>query len=141
MNIKFTKTPEAYTPFKASDYSAGFDLITTTTHALLPGEVYTYHTGLKVAIPKNYAGFIFARSGLGCKNGVTPRNCVGVIDSDYRGEILVVLVNNGVDIINIEHGQRIAQLVIIPTPDVEFEEVDELDTTTRDNNGFGSTGI
>ena len=91
-------------------------------------------------MPKHCAGLIYARSGLACKRGLAPANKVGVIDSDYRGEICVVLHNHGEQIQTVEHGDRIAQLVITPVLQPAYEAAEELDDTVRNIGGFGSTG-
>jgi dUTP pyrophosphatase len=91
-------------------------------------------------IPKGYAGLIYARSGMACKRGLAPANKVGVIDSDYRGEFIVVLHNHGNQAQTVENGERIAQLVITPVLTPAFEEVEELSDTERSGGGFGSTG-
>ena len=93
-----------------------------------------------MALPKGYGGFIFARSGLGIRHGVVPGNCVGVIDSDYRGEVLVGLHNHSDTAYAIQPGERIAQLVVLKTPSWEAKEADLLDDTDRGTGGFGSTG-
>ena len=98
-------------------------------------------TGLSLEIPNGYVGLIYARSGLASKNGIAPANKVGVIDSDYRGELMVALYNQSNSNYIIENGLRIAQLVITPYIQVEFEEVEELDSTERGQGGFGSTGL
>ena len=95
---------------------------------------------MALEIPKGYAGLVYARSGLACKMGLAPANKVGVIDSDYRGPVTVVLFNHGRDAQTVENGQRIAQLVITPVLQVGFEAVEELDDTVRGQGGFGSTG-
>ena len=94
-----------------------------------------------MAIPKGYGGFLYARSGLACKRGLRPANCVGVIDSDYRGEIVVALRNDSMENQTINHGERIAQLVIAPYLRPTFVEMDELDDTQRGAGGFGHTGV
>lgn len=98
-------------------------------------------TGLAVAIPDGYFGAIFARSGLSTKQGLRPANCVGVIDSDYRGEVIVALHNDSNDCQTYRNGDRIAQLVIMPYLSASFDEVDELDDTERGDGGFGHTGV
>ena len=105
-----------------------------------PGQTAWIPTGLALEIPKGYAGLVYARSGLACKMGLAPANKVGVIDSDYRGPVTVVLFNHGRDAQTVENGQRIAQLVITPVLQVGFEAVEELDDTVRGQGGFGSTG-
>ena len=97
-------------------------------------------TGLAMAIEPGYAGFVFARSGLGIKHGIVPANCVGVIDSDYRGEVIVGLYNHTDEPFVVEPGDRIAQLVLLPVHIPEIEECDELGETSRGEGGFGSTG-
>ena len=91
-------------------------------------------------VPAGYAGLIYARSGLACTKGLAPANKVGVIDADYRGEIIVALYNHSSEPITVEHGERIAQMVITPYLTADFQEVDELSDTTRGQGGFGSTG-
>lgn len=98
-------------------------------------------TGLSIAILEGYFGAIYARSGLATKQGLRPANCVGIIDSDYRGEYIVPLYNDSNETKIIHSGDRIAQLVIMPYLNIEFEEVDDLDETERGLNGFGSTGV
>lgn len=142
MNVKFRKIYEsAKTPTKGTFGSAGFDLY-NADHAVVlnPGETASIKTGIQIEIPVGYAGFIYARSGLGCKYGIVPSNCVGVIDSDYRGEIIVCLYNHSKFGYLINHGDKIAQLVISATPNIVMEEVSSLSATTRNDNGFGSTG-
>ena len=97
-------------------------------------------TGLAMAIEPGYAGFVFARSGLGIKHGIVPANCVGVIDSDYRGEVIVGLYNHTDEPFVVEPGDRIAQLVLLPVHTPEIEECAELGETSRGEGGFGSTG-
>lgn len=143
MIIKFRKMNEhVKTPIKSTNEAAGFDLFNSgETTVIHPGEIKHISTGIQMEIPKGYAGFIYARSGLGCKHGIVPSNCVGVIDSDYRGEIIVYLYNhNKHNSYTINHGDKIAQLVISAIPDVVIEEVDSLSETMRNDGGFGSTG-
>lgn len=142
MIVKFRKINEnAKTPIKSTDGAAGFDLFNSGENVVIcSGETKFIHTGIKMEIPKGYAGFIYARSGLGCKHGIVPGNCVGVIDSDYRGEIIVCLYNHGSFDYLINYGDKVAQLVISIIPDVTLEEVDSLSETMRNDNGFGSTG-
>ncbi len=121
--------------------SAGADLyaILDETININPGETVIISTGLAMAIPKNYVGLIYARSSLGTKKGLAPANKVGVIDSDYRGEIKVVLFNQSKEIQTINPNERIAQIVITPFIQANFIEVDELNETERGQGGFGST--
>lgn len=134
----------AKVPTRGSEYAAGYDLYAAFKEPLLkisPGSTVVVDTGIAVAIPDGYFGAIFARSGLATKQGLRPANCVGVIDSDYRGPIKVALHNDGPVLPQIiKQGERIAQLVIIPYENIEFEVVEELEETERGEGGFGSTG-
>lgn len=128
-------------PTRGSDDAAGLDLYSVEDATIKPHTNEMIHTGIAVEIPKGYVGLIFARSGIAHKQHVRPSNAVGVIDADYRGEILVSLYNDNLsDEVDISVGQRIAQLVIIPYLSLEPEEVDHLDCTDRGKGGFGSTG-
>lgn len=141
--IHFTKLhPAAKTPLYASADAAGADLFACiSTEVQIPaGATVMIHTGIAVAIPSGFAGFIYARSGLASKRGLAPANKVGVIDSDYRGEILVALHNHSGETQTISDGERIAQLVIAPVLRATFEECETLDETIRGDGGFGSTG-
>ena len=133
---------DAVIPTYGSEDAAGADLYACIDKELTvePGQSVFVPTGLSMQIPKGYAGLIYARSGLACKRGLAPANKVGVIDSDYRGEIIVVLHNHGHQPQIIAHGERIAQLVITPVYTPGFAESDELDDTSRASGGFGSTG-
>lgn len=132
----------AVLPTYGSVFSAGADLYATeeTPVTFLPHETKLIHTGLAMEIPEGYAGLIYARSGLATKRSLAPANKVGVVDSDYRGEIMVALHNHSETPQTIEAGERIAQLVIAPFLKAEFEETDELSETVRGEGGFGSTG-
>ena len=145
MKIKIKKLNEnAVIPTQGSEYAAGVDLYATppTMSTNIPaGQTAKINTGICVEIPNGYFGAIFARSGLATKRGLRPANCVGVIDSDYRGEVIVALHNDTDKCESIHVGDRIAQLVILPYLPVEFEEVDELSNTDRGEGGFGSTGV
>ena len=134
--------PSAILPTYGSVDAAGADLYACLDENILiqPGESAFVPTGLAMEIPKGYAGLIYARSGLACKRGLAPANKVGVIDSDYRGEFIVVLHNHGAQSQTVSHGERIAQLVITPVFTPGFAEVAELTETTRSAGGFGSTG-
>ena len=112
----------------------------TTKITVSPHSTQKIGTGIAVAIPDGYFGAIFARSGLAAKSGLRPANCVGVADSDYRGEYIVALHNDTDEPKTVENGERIAQLVIMPFLSAEFNEVEELDSTERGSGGFGSTG-
>lgn len=138
--LKFTLDEFAIIPTKGSDNSAGFDLYSNMETTIKPNETVLIHTGLYTEIPKGYFGGIYARSGLATKEDLAPANKVGVIDCDYRGEILVPLHNHGTQIRKIETGQRIAQLIIQPYLRCGLEYVDNLSNTERGSGGFGSTG-
>lgn len=129
-------------PTYGSSEAAGADLYACLDQSLTlgPGETAFVPTGLALEVPKHCAGLVYARSGLACKRGLAPANKVGVIDSDYRGEITVVLHNHGTVPQTIEHGERIAQLVITPVLQPEYTLAEELDDTQRGQGGFGSTG-
>lgn len=145
MTIKVKKTFAGATlPTSGSKYAAGYDLYahTETGAQRIPaGKTEKIGTGICVEIPEGYFGAIFARSGLATKRGLRPANCVGVIDSDYRGELIVALHNDTAECETIHEGDRIAQLVILPYLAVDFEEVDKLEDTERGDGGFGSTGV
>lgn len=132
----------AQLPTYGSEGSAGADLYACIEEGIQikPGESVLIKTGLAFEIPLDYVGLIYARSGLATKRGLAPANKVGVIDSDYRGEVMVALYNQTENIQIVEPRERIAQLVITPYLKVEFEEVNELDSTLRGSGGFGSTG-
>lgn len=141
--MKIKKLNEkAILPTYGSEFSAGADLyaLTDETITVNPGETVLVHTGLAMEIPVGYGGFIYARSGLATKKALAPANKVGVIDADYRGEVMVALHNHSEKAAVIENGERIAQLVIAPFYKVEFELADELSDTVRGSGGFGSTG-
>ena len=145
MIIKVKKTFEgAIIPTSGSKYAAGYDLYahTETGSKQIPaGKTEKIGTGICMEIPEGYGGFVFARSGLATKRGLRPANCVGVIDSDYRGEIAVALHNDTDSCETILDGDRIAQIVIMPYLAAEFIEADELTDTERGDGGFGSTGV
>lgn len=130
-------------PFRATPGSAGMDLYACLDEAVTipPHEIRMIPTGIAIALESpDYVAYLYARSGLAIKHGVAPANCVGVIDSDYRGEVCAGLLNATEKKFTIEPGERIAQLVIAPVILPEIEEVDELDETQRGAGGFGSTG-
>ena len=132
----------AVIPTNGSEKAAGFDLYACLPNILeIPeGSTVKIGTGIAVAIPDGYFGAIFARSGLATKEGLRPANCVGVVDSDYRGEVIVALHNDSCCSRQVLHGDRIAQLVVMPYLPIELVETDELDETERGTGGFGSTG-
>ena len=134
--------PGATLPAYGSLGAAGADLTACldTPVTIAPGQTALIPTGIALEVPANCAGLIYARSGMACKQGLAPANKVGVIDSDYRGEILVALHNHGCQSRVIEPGERIAQLLITPVLTPAYEEVPELSDTLRDAGGFGSTG-
>ncbi len=132
----------AVLPTYGSDYAAGADLYAITDGELIfaPGETKFVRTGLSMEIPEGYAGLIYARSGLACKRGLAPANKVGVVDADYRGEVMVALHNHSAVEQRISSGERIAQLVVAPFLKATFEEKENLRDTARGAGGFGSTG-
>ena len=134
--------PNAILPTYGSPEAAGADLYACLEESvtIAPGETYWIPTGLALEVPKGYAGLIYARSSMGAKRGLAPANKVGVIDSDYRGEIRVVLLNHSKQPQTVCPGERIAQLLITPVRTPAYEESDSLDETSRGSNGFGSTG-
>lgn len=143
MLVKFKKLDKnAVMPTYGTPYSAGADLYACmeNTVTIEPGQTVLMHTGIAMELPEGYVGLNFARSGLATKRGLAPANKVGVIDSDYRGEIMVALHNHGSENQTVEPGERISQLLIMPVVQAEFEETDELSDTVRGDGGFGSTG-
>lgn len=134
--------PGATLPAYGSLGAAGADLTACLEESVTigPGQTAFIPTGIALEVPENYAGLVYARSGMACKQGLAPANKVGVIDSDYRGEILVALHNHGNQARTVEPGQRIAQLLITPVLTPAYEEAAELSDTARDAGGFGSTG-
>lgn len=153
MKIKINKTrDDAVIPVRGSNGAAGYDLCipeNIKTFTLKPGATIPIPLGITLEIPHGYFGAIYARSGLGCKHNITPANCVGVIDEDYRGEIIVALHNESTtydeqlyaaNTMSFTGGDRIAQLIIQKYEEIEFETVDSLSDTERGAGGFGSTG-
>lgn len=141
VRVKMLRTG-AKLPTYGTAEAAGADLYACLDSAMTiaPGETVFIPTGIALEVPKHCAGLIYARSGLACKRGLAPANKVGVIDSDYRGEICVVLYNHGSEAQIIEHGDRIAQLVITPVLQPVYEAAANLEDTSRSGGGFGSTG-
>ena len=143
MKIELKRLTEtAVIPTRGSEYAAGYDLYADVTEDI---EIQAHGTkliptGISVAIPEGYFGGVFARSGLSLKEMLRPGNCTGVVDSDYRGEVGVILHNDSNETKVVTPYERIAQLVVMPYLSVEFEEVEELDSTKRGQGGFGSTG-
>ena len=140
--IKFKKLSEnSVIPSYGTEYSAGADLYSSMEDVTInPNETVFIHTDISIEIPVGLVGLIYARSGMACKKGVAPANKVGVIDSDYRGEIMVALYNHSNQAVTIAKGDRVAQLVIAPYIKADFQEVEELEDTVRGEGGFGSTG-
>lgn len=134
--------PDAIVPTYGSPYSAGADLYACekSTVTVSPHETVLVHTGLAFEIPEGFAGFIHARSGLATKKGLAPANKVGVIDADYRGEVMVSLHNHTDVPQSVEPFERVAQMVIAPFLKADFVETEELSNTVRGTGGFGSTG-
>lgn len=143
MEIKIKRiTATAKIPTRGSNQAAGLDLYADgeSSIQIAPGDTHLVHTGIAAAIPDGYFGGIYARSGLASKRGLRPANCTGVIDSDYRGEIMVCLRNDTNLWQEIKPQERIAQLIIQKYEPAELKEVEELDETDRGEGGFGSTG-
>ena len=141
INIKLKKLVEdAVVPTYGTEFSAGADLYSVQEATIMPGETAFLGTGIATAIPEGLVGLVYARSGMACKRNLAPANKVGVIDSDYRGEIKVALHNHGNVPQTVAKGERIAQLVIAPYLRADYEVVNELTETVRGAGGFGSTG-
>lgn len=141
INIKLLNE-NAKVPTRGSEYAAGYDLYAATDYdiEIAPHSTVKIGTGISVELPNGTFGAIFARSGLATKKGLRPANCVGVCDSDYRGEYIVPMHNDTDEVMTIASGERIAQLIIMPFVGIEFNIVDELTETKRGDGGFGSTG-
>lgn len=127
-------------PRYATTGSAGMDVLSAEQLSLKPGQRHAVATGLALAIPAGFEIQVRPRSGLALKHGITVPNTPGTIDSDYRGELKIILINHGDESFAIERGDRIAQLVLAPVVQAAWSEVEELDETTRGDGGFGSTG-
>ena len=143
MKVNIKKLDEkAMLPTYGTEFSAGADLYALTDGEIViePAQTVLIHTGISLEVPEGYAGLIYARSGLASKKGLAPANKVGVVDADYRGEVMVALHNHSNETRTISNGERIAQLVIAPFLKAEFNLVDELSDTVRGQGGFGSTG-
>lgn len=144
MNVKIKKlNKNAIIPTRGSDSAAGYDLYacTGTVTIIPPHQTVKIATGLAIELPEDYFGAIFARSGLATNQGLRPSNCVGVVDSDYRGNVIVALHNDTDEPQTINPMERIAQLVVMPYLAVNFTEVEDLSNTNRGEDGFGSTGV
>lgn len=143
MKIHVTnRCPDLPVPARATSGAAGFDLRAAVDSPvrLDTGERALVPTGISIAIPAGFEGQVRPRSGLAIRHGLGLLNSPGTIDSDYRGEIQVILINHGHEPVTIERGERIAQLVIAPVADCEIVQLDELDSTERGAGGFGSSG-
>lgn len=141
--VKFKKNNSlAKTPTRGSAEAAGWDLYAATNYiiSIKPHQTVKIDTGISMELPKNTFGAIYARSGLATKRGLRPSNCTGVVDSDYRGVVIVALHNDSDQEQFVEPGERIAQLIVMPYIPITFKEVNELDETERGSGGFGSTG-
>lgn len=143
MQIKIKRLNDlAIIPTRGSEKSAGMDLYAAidSTIDIAPHSTIKIGTGISCELPDETFGAIYARSGLATKKGLRPANCTGVVDSDYRGEYIVPLHNDTDEVMTIEPGERIAQLILMPYIPMVFEEVEELNDTQRGDGGFGSTG-
>lgn len=136
--VSFKVYDKALEPTKAHPNDAGFDIKSDINVEIIPGRRVSVLTGLSIAIPPGYFGLVSDRSGLAKNHGIT--TLAGVIDSDYRGEISVILLNTGDTVHTVERGNKIAQLLILPVPEVSLYQIDELPGTERGAGGFGSTG-
>ena len=139
MKIKLL-SDKAKLPTRGSEEAAGWDLYAATDTIIPPHSTVKVSTDIAIEIPAGYFGAVFARSGLATKQGLRPANCVGVIDSDYRGSVIVALHNDSDQVKEIFSGDRIAQLVFIPYSSWDWEVVDELSGTERGDGGFGHSG-
>lgn len=143
INIKRFRD-DAIVPTRGTDKAAGYDLYACGLNepaVIHPSGTTKIGTGWAMEIPDGYCGLLCARSGLATKQGLRPANCVGIIDSDYRGEIAVVVHNDSNFVRTIENGERIAQIVIVPCLDADYVVTDDLSDTARGEGGFGSTGV
>ncbi len=140
VEVKVALSEGAILPEYHSDLAAGMDLRCLNSFTLYPNERRLISTGLRMAIPEGYEGQIRPRSGLALRHGISMVNSPGTIDADYRGEIGVILINHGADVVTFNAGDRIAQLVICPIARASLEVLEELEDTERGEAGFGSTG-
>lgn len=146
IKVKFVKVREgAKVPERGSKYAAGYDLSACVPDMerviIHPGETVKIPTGLAFAYPEGYFGAVCARSGLATKCGLAPANKIGILDEDYRGEVFIALHNHSSETQVVNHGDRIAQLILLPYLNVDFVESDKLDETERGEGGFGSSGV
>ena len=142
-NIKVKKLNNLATiPTRGSKYAAGYDLYAATDYTIdiAPHSTVKIGTGLSFELPEGTFAAIFARSGIATKRGLRPANCVGVCDSDYRGEYIVALHNDTDEVMSIEAGERIAQMILLPYIGMQFEETNDLTAIERGNSGFGDSG-
>lgn len=142
-NINVKKLNDlAKLPTRGSEYAAGYDLYAATSYniEIQPHTTVKIGTGLSFELPQGTFAAIFPRSGIATKRGLRPANCVGVVDSDYRGEVIVALHNDTDEVQNIEPQERIAQMILLPFVEMSFNEVDELSDTARGEGGFGDSG-
>ena len=141
INIKIKRLNEdAILPEKQHDSDAGYDLHSIEDIILKPNQIYKVKTGIAIQIPNNYAGLVLPRSGLSSKYGISLINTPGLIDSGYRGELLIPLINHSSNEYTINKTERVAQLILIEIPEVKIEVTSDLDESDRDSKGFGSTG-
>ena len=141
INIKIKLLNEsAILPEKQHDTDAGYDLYSIEDVVLKPNQIYKVKTGISIQIPKNYGGLVLPRSGLSSKHGISLINTPGLIDSGYRGELLIPLINHSSNEYTINQHERVAQLILIVTPEVKIEVTNDLDDSDREAKGFGSTG-
>jgi len=141
MKVKIKRiSPDAIIPTKATPGSNGYDLFSVEQKSILPGGRIAVSTGISAELPEDYVALVCSRSGMAIKNGVAVINAPGVIDADYRGEWKVLLVNHGESVMEIQNGQKVAQVLFVKTENAEFDIVDELNDSVRGSGGFGSTG-
>ena len=141
LKVKIKKIAGVKTPAYVHKGDSGMDLYAAEDYLLKPMERKLISTGIKIAIPYGYEAQIRPKSGLALEHGISHANCVGTIDASYRGEIKISLINFGNTPYKIEKGKKIAQMVFAKVEEAVFEEVDELEITTRNEQGFGSTGL
>ena len=139
--MRITITPDATLPSYKTEGSAGLDLSCSEDFEIKPMERKLVSTGISVAVPEGYEAQIRPRSGLAIKHGISMVNTPGTIDSDYRGEVKIIMINYGKDAVCFSKGERVAQMVICPVARVELQVVESLDETDRGQGGFGSTGV
>ncbi len=141
LKVKIKKTADVKTPFYVHKGDSGVDLYAAEDHLLKPMERKLIATGIKIAIPHGYEAQIRPKSGLALEHGISHANCIGTVDSSYRGEIKIPLINFSDKPYKIEKGKKIGQMVFAKVEEAVFEEVNEFEETTRNEQGFGSTGL